>query len=289
MNQWINTLKTYAFPRIGEMYVSDIRTNDLLKVLTPIWQKKPETARRVLQRMKVVFDWAITGEHRTAANPTLGIKTRLPKQRDRVKHFNAIKWEDADRLMRQLEKTNGIGPKALRFTILTVSRTRPVRMASWDQFSEGFETWTVPEENMKTNKKFIIPLPSAARDLLYEVREEAHPASSFVFQSPRKPSQPICENTMLKSLKKFHPDATVHGMRSAFRDWAEIFADAQRAVKEMALAHTNPNKVESAYLRTQYLHEREELMEVWGRYLQGAEGTYEEICQEFWDEKLAPP
>ena len=92
---------------------------------------------------------------------------------------------------------------------------------------------------------------------------------------------------MAKVLNVFYPDATVHGMRSVFRDWAETFAEARREVKEYALAHSNTNKVETAYLRTQYTHEREQLMEIWARWATGAPGTYGDIVSEWNDERFA--
>jgi hypothetical protein len=104
--------------------------------------------------------------------------------------------------------------------------------------------------------------------------------------------KPISENTMAKVLNSIYPEATVHGMRSVFRDWAETFAEARREVKEYALAHSNTNKVESAYLRTQYMVEREELMEIWGRWATGAEGTFADIRDqyrsEFWERVEVP-
>ena len=98
----------------------------------------------------------------------------------------------------------------------------------------------------------------------------------------------ISENTMAKVLKRFYPDATVHGMRSAYRDWAEIFTDASHEVKEAVLAHGNPNKVESAYLRTKYLNEREDLMEVWGMWATGQDGTFEDLLYQHRIDRTMP-
>ena len=281
VNQWLNTLRIYTFPYIGNAGVDDITRADIIEVLSPIWLKKPETARRVLQRMKTVFDWCVVKGYRKEGNPVESVRMALPKQKQKVKHFTAIEWEETPRLMRQLERTEGIGAIALRFTILTALRSGPVRHATWDQFSEGFQFWTIPAENMKADREFAVPLPTPAIDILKGLSNQSmREGSPYVFSAPRNSDKPLSENTMPKVLKRYHPNATVHGMRSAFRDWAEIFAEARREVKEFALAHINDDKVESAYLRTQYFHEREQLMEVWGRWICGAEGTYAEILNQ---------
>ncbi|THF92946.1 MAG: DUF4102 domain-containing protein [Sulfitobacter sp. SK025] len=263
-DQWLTTLQNYAFPKIGDMAVDEIATQDIIEVLQPIWLDKHETARRVLQRMKVVFDWTNVQGFRTAANPVAAVRAALPRKKVKVKNFAAIPWDETPDLMLKLEKVPGVGASALRFTILTVLRTGAIRKATWDQFSDGFERWVIPAENMKADEEHEVPLPYAARQILEGLYAERPKNTGLVFYSPRTKTNMISENTMAKVLKRFYPDATVHGMRSAYRDWAEIFTDASHEVKEAVLAHGNPNKVESAYLRTKYLNEREDLMEVWG-------------------------
>lgn len=290
VDQWLNTLRTYAFPYIGHSSVDDFTRADIVEVLSPIWLNKPETARRVLQRLKTVFDWCIVKGYRREANPVEAVRMALPRQKDEVKYFSAIDWRETPTLMRRLERTEGIGAVALRFTILTALRSGPVRRATWDQFSGDFSLWTIPAENMKADEAFAVPISMPAMDLLRELWARADTErSSYVFPPPRKTNKPLSENTMSKVLKQYHPDATVHGMRSVFRDWAEIFADVRKEVKEFALAHINDDKVESAYLRTQYFEEREQLMEVWGRWVCGADGTYSQILNQARIDRTTPP
>lgn len=141
---------------------------------------------------------------------------------------------------------------------------------------------------MKADEPHEVPLPFAARDLLKRLHSSKPSGTELVFFSPKTPTKMISENTMSKVLKKFYPDATVHGMRSAYRDWAEIFTDASREVKEAVLAHGNPDKVESAYLRTKYLDEREDLMEVWGLWATGTGGTYQQLLKQYRRDRTAP-
>ncbi|MEO9652805.1 MAG: integrase arm-type DNA-binding domain-containing protein [Roseobacter sp.] len=280
-DQWFTTLRKYAFPVIGDMSVDEIVVQDVLRILQPIWLEKHETARRVFQRMKVVFDWANVQGFRSAGNPVVAVKAALPRKKVKVKNFAAIPWDETPALMRELEMVQGIGALALRFTILTVLRSGAVRKATWNQFSTGFQTWTIPAENMKANEQFEVPLPLAATEILQELWDGRNEPTSLVFPSPSNPDKMLSENTMSKILKKFHPEATVHGMRSAYRDWAEIFAEASHQVKEAVLAHSNPNKVENAYLRTKYFDERESLMEVWGMWATGQDGTFDELVNRY--------
>jgi integrase len=287
-DQWLTTLRNYAFPKIGDMSVDEIATQDVIEVLQPIWLEKHETATRVLQRMKVVFDWASVQGFRSAANPVEAVRAALPRKKVKVKNFAAIPWDETPDLMRELEQVPGIGALALRFTILTVLRSGTVRKATWSQFSEGFERWIIPAENMKADEEHEVPLPYAARQILKDLFAQNPKNNDLVFHSPRTQSNMISENTMAKALKRFYPDATVHGMRSAYRDWAEIFSDASHEVKEAVLAHGNPNKVESAYLRTKYLDEREDLMEVWGKWATGEGGTYQSLLNKYRAERTMP-
>ncbi len=69
--QWRNTLNTYAIPIIGDIDVAEIATEDVLRVLEPIWRTKPETAVRVRGRIENVLDWCRARKLRDGANPAL--------------------------------------------------------------------------------------------------------------------------------------------------------------------------------------------------------------------------
>jgi len=279
IDQWWNTLEKYVFSAFGNLSVSEITGQMVVNTLKPIWHEKPETARRVLQRIDIVLQWSEVQGWRDQAIPTKGIRDMLGPQGDRVKHFEAISHFNVADLMAALAKVPGVGSAALRFTILTASRSGPVRLARWDEFSDSDNIWTVPEGHMKAGKEFVVPLSYAARNIILAQREAAGD-SELVFPSPRDGAKKISENTMAKILKKFHPGATVHGMRSTFRDWCEEFVEnVPKEVKEAALAHASGDKVETAYRRTIYLDQRENLMEVWGLYATGANGTYADLVR----------
>ncbi len=267
--QWITTLETYAFSHIGDLSVEDVSQDDIEKVLDPIWSKKPETARRVLQRISTVFDHACGSGYRTKGNPATGLGKLMRNQGHKPKHFEALAYDDVTALMTKLEAQTVVGAMALKFTILTAARSGPVRFATWEQFDENLTKWTVPEENMKGREPFNIPLSTHAHSLITQVKARAPKGAKYIFYSPKDPQKPISENTMRKFLQGLYPGATVHGMRAAFRIWAEVEAHARNEVAEVSLAHTVASKTVAAYLRTDYFDEREKLMEKWGMWVMG--------------------
>jgi len=271
--QWLNTLIKYAYPKIADVSVDDISSRHILQILQPIWLSKHETARRVLQRLKVIFDYCIVNEYRMGINPTVGVESGLKKKKKQVQHFNAVHHNDLFELMLNLEKEKGVGAKALRFTILTAMRSKPVRFAEWSEFEDTqdfdleYSIWTIPTEKMKAGELFQVPVVEDAFRILEEMKQQQNPGP-YVFPSPSNPLKPISDATMRKVLQKYAANATVHGMRRAFREWAEEVAiNVSREVKEKSLAHTNPDKVERAYLGTDYFEDRKILMSVWSRWI----------------------
>ncbi|MHC9235976.1 tyrosine-type recombinase/integrase [Pseudooceanicola sp. 502str34] len=267
--QWIRTLETYAFPTIGHISVDDIHQDEIEHILDPIWTKKPETARRVLQRISAVFDHACGAGYRASGNPAQGLARLMRDQRDRPQNFTAIDYAELPSLWGALCESEAIGAYALRFTILTALRSGAVRLAAWDQFDDGFEQWTIPAENMKGREEFVVPLSMPARDILTALAAKRTPASTLVFPSPSNPLKPLSENTMRKLLQSHYEDATVHGMRAAFRTWSTEIVDARDDVAETALAHVVGSKTVRAYNRAERMDERHMLMEAWGLWVLG--------------------
>ncbi|KIN73564.1 tyrosine-type recombinase/integrase [Sulfitobacter guttiformis] len=267
--QWIRTLETYAFPKIGKMSVEEIRQDDIEYILNPIWTEKAETARRVLQRISTVFDHACGSGFRTSGNPANGLSGLMRDQRDRPKNFTALGYHEVPKLWATLSKSESIGAMALRFTILTALRSGSVRKATWDQFDEYLSVWTIPETNMKGREEFKVPLPEQARDILRALSERRSKAVNLVFPSPMNPQKPISDATMRKLLQSHYPGVTVHGMRAAFRTWAAEIVDARDDIAETALAHLVGSSTVRAYKRTEHFYQREILMEDWALWVEG--------------------
>jgi integrase len=267
VQQWINTLTQYAFPIIGDMKINKIETPDVLRVLSPIWLKKPETARRVRQRMASVFDWAKASGYREGDNPVEGVSRGLPKQIDRDKHHAAMPFAEVPDFMKQLRDNdaNRISKLAFELLILTATRTSEILLARKSEIDLKAKVWTIPAERMKAKRVHRIPLSDRAIEILKEAMTLSA-GSDYLFPG-RSNEKPMSNMVFIAMLRRMEINYTPHGFRSSFRDWAAETTSFPREVVEMALAHTIENKVEAAYRRGDLLDKRRELMTAWSRVL----------------------
>lgn len=264
--QWINTLADYAFPKIGRMPVSDIDQPEILQVLSPIWTEKHETARRVAQRMKAVLDVARSRGYREGENPvTVVMDARvLPRVKAKVKHHNAMRWQDVPVFYAQLSEQKGTAASALMFTCLTACRTGEILNASWDEFNFDDLLWVIPQERTKTGAEHRVPLTDQMLETLEPLKALR---SECVFEGQRR-HKPLSNMSMLMLLRRMGVEnVTVHGFRSAFRDWASEKGDTPREVAEMSLGHKVGTEVERAYARSDLLDRRRDLMLRWSEFV----------------------
>lgn len=265
--QWITTLRTYANPHIGMRRVDQIETPDVLRVLSPIWLAKPETARRVRQRIGTVLDWAKAAGHRSGENPIDGVARGLPKQGERDEHHAALPYTEVPAFVARLRSSDQgeMARLAFEFLILTAARTGEVLGAQWQEFSEAEALWTVPVARMKAKREHRVPLSKRALAILQ--RAKALDGDSTIVFPGRKLGKPLSNMIFLMALRRMGVAITAHGFRSSFRDWAAEATSLPREVAEMALAHTIDNRVEAAYRRGDLLEKRRELMENWCAFI----------------------
>lgn len=187
--QWINTLEQYAYPEIGDKRVDHIDTPDILRILSPIWLTKAETARRVRQRIASVFDWAKAAGHRTGDNPVEGVTRGLPKQSERKGHHEAMRYSDVPAFVKKLRATNSeLGKLAFEFLILTAARTSEVLEARWDEIDIDQKLWTVPPARMKAKREHRVPLSDRCLAILETARPMAS-GSPYLFRADRSRSR----------------------------------------------------------------------------------------------------
>jgi integrase len=269
-DQWLTTLEHYVHPVIGEMNVDAVSSADVLRVLSKLWIEKPETARRVKQRMQTVFAWARQAGYRDAANPVDDVATALPRQREKTQHFAALNWQDVPAFWQDLQNQEGVAAKALSFLILNAARTGEVIGARWEEIDFDTAVWTIPASRMKTGIEHRKPLPTAALVILNEMKERG---GSYIFPGQRN-DRPLSNMAMLTLLKRMQrSDMTVHGFRTSFRVWAAEQTDTPREIAEMCLAHDISSDVERAYSRTDYFQKRSKLMVKWAAWCMAARGA----------------
>jgi integrase len=263
--QWLTSLQTYAFPKIGDVAVSDIESSHVRDVLIAIWLEKNETARRVRQRIGMVIDWAIAKNYRAHPLPMNAINKSLPKVRNRQNHLAALHYSKVAAFVGKLRERESIGRLAFEFLILTAARSGEVRGALWSEIDLTERTWTIPAERMKADVEHIVPLSDAALDVLKRARVHKQDGNDLVFPGTRH-GKPMSDMTLTKICRDAEVDAVPHGFRSSFRDWVSEETDFDRDVAEMALAHTIANPVEAAYRRGKLLQKRRKLMNLWADY-----------------------
>jgi integrase len=268
--QWINTLRDYAFPKIGRMPIDSVSQPEVLMCLSPIWTDKHETARRLSQRIKVVLDVAKSKGFRSGENPVTAIHEArvLPKVKAKPKHHKAMAWQDVPAFYGDLKARDAMAAKALMFTCLTGSRTSEVLMMRWDEVDFQARLWTCPADRMKGGEAHRVPLTVEMLAIIEPLRAMQ---SDYVFEGQKR-HKPLSNMAMLMLLRRMQVEGvTVHGFRSTFRDWASEWANAPREVAEMSLAHKVGSDVERAYARSDLLEKRRLLMARWSQYVLGVQ------------------
>lgn len=272
--QWLSTLEAYAFSEIGNLPVDQIGVPEVLRVLSPIWLTKPETARRVRQRVRTVLDVARAGEHRTGENPVGPVLAKaLPRQGGKAVHHAALPYDELPALFVRLQEPEAGGETsrlALQFLILTGTRTSEVLGARRSEIDLENAAWDIPGERMKTGVPHRVPLSDAALAVVHRALElSADP--ELIFPGARY-HRPLSNMVFLMMLRRLGLSITAHGFRSTFRDWTAETTGFPSEVAEMALAHAVAGKVEAAYRRGTLFEKRRKLMEAWAGFVTGATG-----------------
>ncbi|HEY2123725.1 MAG TPA: integrase arm-type DNA-binding domain-containing protein [Chthoniobacterales bacterium] len=265
--QWMASLKLHVFPVLGKKRVDHIETADVLRALSPIWLSKPETARRLRQRISTILNWAKAAGHRSGDNPVDGVAKGLPRQNEKRGHFSAISYEEVPNFVRKLREvpTSQHARLAFEFLILTAARTNEVLKAEWKEVDFDKAVWAIPAARMKAGREHRVPVAERALTLLRSARE-INDGSQLIFPG-RKVGEPMSNMIFLMMLRRLGATFTAHGFRSAFRDWASERTNFPREVCEMALAHSIKDKTEAAYRRGDLFAKRSALMTAWASYV----------------------
>lgn len=265
--QVLTTISTYANPLIGSKPVDQIEVQDILTVLEPIWTTKTETADRLRGRLENVLAWATAAKHRSGENPARwrgNLDALLPKPGKIAAsvHHAALPFDDVPAFMRDLQRVDGAGARALEYLILCAARSGEVRLATWSEVDVDAGHWVVPKERMKAGREHRVPLSRPAVHLLEKLPRFA--GSDWIFTGAR--GGPLSDMTISAVTRRMGVQAVPHGFRSAFRDWAAERTSYPSEVAEMALAHTISSKVEAAYRRGDLFEKRRGLMSDWADF-----------------------
>ena len=264
---WISSLERYAYFYIGKKPISQVTSSDILNILTPIWYTKGETARKIKQRLRMIFKWARAKGYLKGDNPVELAEQALPKIKKSKNHFKAIDFNQLPNLIKKINHStlSSVTRSALEFTILSAARTTEVINALWEEIYFDENLWIIPPERMKNNQEHIVPLTKRMISILNDLKKRSK-NNVYIFEGPK--NKPISNNTMRLALQRqLDVKATIHGMRSSFKDWASETTNFGNEVSEMVLGHSISNKIEAAYRRGKLLDKRRNLMEQWNDYL----------------------
>jgi integrase len=265
--QWKTTLQTYAAP-LRDKPVDTIATHDVLSVLKPIWTTKAETASRVRGRIEKVLDAAKAKGFRTGENPARWrghLDHLLPRPSKLSRgHHPAMPYEEVAAFIGRLRESDSLAALALELCVLTAARSGEILGMRWSEVDLAKKIWTVPPHRMKAAREHRVPLAARAVAILQHL--EMTKAGEFVFpgQVRDRPLSNMAMEMVLRRMKV--QNATVHGFRSSFRDWAGNVSNFPRELVETALAHVIGDKTEQAYRRSDALEKRRKLMDAWAAY-----------------------
>jgi integrase len=283
--QWASTLEAYAYPVIGNLLVADITMRHMMDVLRQetvhrngtsgrLWDVKTQTAKRTLDRIRTVLDYATVNEYRSGTNPATWkgyLDTQLPAPRGlkEVRHQPAVPYEQIGEFMAHLRRNTSISARALEFLILTGVRSGSVRLADWSEIDFAKNLWIIPAEHTKAKREHRVPLPRQALKLLQSLPRVA--GTEKVFPSPSgKALSDMALSQLMRGMRErgeLTVDAVPHGFRSTFRDWAAEQTNYPDEIRKAASGHTVGDAVKEAYQRTDLLEKRRQLMTEWANFL----------------------
>lgn len=266
-SDWINSISRYVNPVIGQMSVADVELAHVISVLKPVWSEKTETATRVRQRVESILAWAAVNGYRSGDNPArwkgnLEHALPNPSKIKKIRHFPALHWGEMGGFMADLRKRDGVGARALEFTVLTASRSSEVRGATWDEIDLPSKTWTIPGDRMKAGKPHVVPLSGPAIKVIKTMPEIDN--CPYVFASAR--GGKLSDMALSQLTRRMKVNAVPHGFRSTFKDWARSSTSYADEVSELALAHVSTDATRAAYARDGLLPKRTRLMRDWAKF-----------------------
>ncbi len=266
--QWYSSLENHVLPKIGKLPISQITSSDILNVLSPIWNTRTDTARKLKQRIRLIIKWARAKGYFQGDDPVELAEQALPRKKRSDNHHRSLSYKDVPDLIVKIRKSKISLPTqlAIQFTILSACRTSEVLRASWDEIDMQNLIWTIPAKRMKTGKIHEVPISSGMKDVLKDAKDKIG-SPDYIFSSDQSGKE-LSNNTLrLAVQKRLGVDTTIHGMRSSFKDWASETTNFANEVSEMALAHVIPNKTEAAYRRGNLMDKRRHLMQIWSDFI----------------------
>ena len=104
--QWLATMENHVFPKIGTKPVGSIQSTDILAVLEPIWTSKPDTAKKIRQRLNMVINWARGKRLYTGDDPIKMAELSLPRTKQSKNHFKSLNYDEMPSLFEEIDASS---------------------------------------------------------------------------------------------------------------------------------------------------------------------------------------
>ena len=268
---WWRNFELHAAP-IMDKRVDRITRADVLDVLEPVWQRTPETGRRLRQQIRRVLAWAMARHEHIVANAAgEALDGALIGQPRSKRHQRSVHYSEMPEVLAIVDRSGAADATRLayRWLVLTATRSIETREAVWSEINWNEGTWEIPGSRMKAGKPHRVPLSRQAIDVLAEAKLLPNNGdTNLIFPSYNGIGRPITDQGLRELLNANAIDASPHGARSSFRQWALEQPGVSWAACELALAHSLGTAVVQAYVRdADLLEERRALMQQWADYV----------------------
>ncbi|KYK43416.1 hypothetical protein A1D31_18515 [Bradyrhizobium liaoningense] len=264
-------------PSLHGLKLHEIDTPQIIAALKAIWWEKPISANRTRERIEKLLDAAKVEKLRTGENPAAwrgNLKLVFPSARklNKKKPHASVPYAKAPDLMRQLRYEAGTVGRCVETGILTVTRSQEIRLMEWSEIDFAKKTWLIPAEKMKVKgednpKPHLVPLSDQALAIIQSMPR----AGRYVFPSDHYHAgdhQPFFPNALLNCIKRAGFAATMHGMRSTFRNWGadNVAHNFRREVLEFCLSHRVGDEAELSYWDSDMIERRRIALQAWADY-----------------------
>ncbi len=265
-NRWAQILALKEVADLNLRPVRDVVVQDVLRAVTPLWQSKPTTGKFLVGMIKQTLAFANANGHRdpNVANPadwntSLKYLMSSPK---RGGNFAAMDYNDVPSFVQSLREQDTAYARAIEFLVLTWARKQEVLDLDWNEIDFDKALWTVPAARMKMGILHQVGLSARALEILRE-QHKATGGKGLVFPATTS-NKPISRTTLNRLVPRPY---TLHGFRSAARDYTGDKTDIPREIAEGCLAHSIGSASERAYRRGNALEKRRQCLTIWADYL----------------------
>ena len=258
--------KRYCKP-ISSTPVSEVKQKDVIDVLAPIWQKKPQMAREVRSNLSTVMIWAINREYR-ASNPATPVAVQELGKQPPGSHHPALPQDQLGSALAKIRDADArwADTYCLIFLAFTGVRSGEAREATWEEINLDSATWTIPGSKMKNGVMHKVPLSTQAVEILLYAREQTGRSEGVIFP-PERGGHYIQRTKLARLMKKLEIPAVPHGGRSSLRNWAGGRADIAQPAAEMILGHKQSKDIEKIYMTSDFFEHRRPIMQAWADFL----------------------